>query len=264
MFGILDVKFCLANWEKRDTIGKEKGGMSMLRIGICDDQPDARFSLRCALERAGEKQGMELAFWEFSAGERLLDWMERHIGELDLVFLDMEMGQLDGMATAEALRRQDSGLQLVFVTAYADHVFDGYRVGALGYLMKPAQPEQLGDVLLRASAALCRDTDKSFLCRNGETVYRIPISTILYFYSDRRRVTCVSTQRSYCFYGKLDQVAQELGVDFVRIHQRYLVHASAVERFGGNEIQIGQTVLPVSRSCQQSAMLALARTVAEG
>ena len=57
---------------------------------------------------------------------------------------------------------------------------------------------------------------------------------------------------------------QELGVDFVRIHQRYLVHASAVERFGGSEIQIGQTVLPVSRSCQQSAMLALARTVAEG
>lgn len=236
----------------------------MLRIGICDDQPDARFSLRCALERAAEKRQVELAFWEFSAGERMLHWLENHAGELDLVFLDMEMGQLDGMQTAQRLRQKDDGVQIVFVTAYADHVFDGYSVGALGYLLKPARSEALEDILLRASAALCREAERYFLCRSGETSYRIPLGKILYFYSDKRRVNCVCAGREYAFYGKLDQVEQQLGGDFVRIHQRYLVRAGAVERFGNGEVQIGQTVLPISRSCQNSAMLALARTMAEG
>lgn len=236
----------------------------MLRIGICDDQPDARFSLRCALERAAERRKIELSFWEFSAGERLLNWLENHTGELDMIFLDMEMGQLDGMETARRLRRQDEMVQIVFVTAYADHVFDGYSVGALGYLLKPAKAEALEDILLRASAALCRQADQHFLCRNGDSCCRIPLGKILYFYSDRRRVICVCQGKEYPFYGKLDQVEQELGGDFVRIHQRYLVRAGAVDRFGSGEVQIGQTVLPISRSCQNSAMLALARTMAEG
>lgn len=93
--------------------------------------------------------------------------------------------------------------------------------------------------------------------------YRIPIRNILYFASNRRQVTCVTAGRSYCFYGKLDQVAREVGRSFVRIHQRYLVRAGAVDRFGGSEVSIGDTVLPVSRSCQQAAMLALARVSLE-
>ena len=235
----------------------------MLRIGICDDMQDARFALRCALERSLEQRNMEAEFFEFSAGEWLLRWLENHAGELDLVFLDMEMGQLDGIATARKLRAADDGLQIVFVTAYADRVFDGYTVGALGYLMKPPRPGQLDDILTRAAAALYKDAEKTFTCRSGDVTYRIPVKNILYFVSDRRRVTCVAAGRSYPFYGKLDQVEQEVGRGFVRIHQRYLVRAAAVERFGGNEVYIGDTVLPVSRSYQQRAMLALARTSLE-
>lgn len=231
----------------------------MLRIGICDDMQDARFALRCALERVLETRNMEAEFFEFSAGEWLLRWLENHAGELDLVFLDLEMGQLDGMETARKLRAADDGLQIVFVTAYADRVFDGYTVGALGYLMKPPKREQLEDILTRASAALFKDAEQTFTCRSGEVTYRIPVKNILYFVSDRRRVTCVTAGRSYTFYGKLDQVEEEVGRQFIRIHQRYLVRAAAVERFGGSEVRIGDTVLPVSRSCQQSAMLALAR-----
>ncbi|MGN0976649.1 MAG: LytR/AlgR family response regulator transcription factor [Faecousia sp.] len=235
----------------------------MLRIGICDDFLEARFSLRCALERALERRGMEASFSEFSSGERLLHWLENHLGELDLVFLDMEMGQLDGIDTARRLRAADDGLQLVFVTAYAHRVFDGYGVGALGYLMKPPKPEQLEDILARAAAALEKDAEKVFLCQSGEVTYRIPLKTIRYFVSDRRRVTCVTQGRSCTFYGKLDQVEQQVGQGFVRIHQRYLVRAGAVDRFSGSEVSLGDTVLPVSRSCQQTAMLALARASLE-
>ena len=90
--------------------------------------------------------------------------------------------------------------------------------------------------------------------------YRIPLQKILSFSSDRRQVTCVTADRSYTFYGKLDDVAAQLGPDFVRVHQRYLVRAAAVERLEGAEVYLaGGASLPVSRSCRQGALLAMAR-----
>ncbi len=239
--------------------------MTVLRIGICDDLADARLVLRSALERVLENRKVQGQFFEFSSGETLLRWYDRHAGELDVVFLDIELHELDGMETARRLRAADAGLQLVFVTGYADHVFDGYSVGALGYLMKPPKQKQLEAVLDRAQAALVRELDRAYVCRSGDTHYRIPIANILYFASDRRQVRCVTGGRAYTFYGKLDAVAQEVGAAFVRIHQRYLVRAGAVDRMEGGEVVLrtGER-LPVSRSCQQNALLTLARAELEG
>lgn len=236
----------------------------MLRIGICDDLADARLVLRSLLERILENRKLQGQFFEFSSGETLLRWYDHHAGELDIIFLDMELHELDGMETARRLRTEDAGLQLVFVTGYAEHVFDGYSVGALGYLLKPPKQEQLEAVLDRAQTALYRDLERAYICRSGDTHYRIPISNILYFASNRRQVQCVTESQSYTFYAKLDAVAAEVGREFVRVHQRYLVRAGAVDRMESGEVILrnGER-LPVSRSCQQSALLALTRAELE-
>ncbi len=236
----------------------------MLRIGICDDSAEARIALRAGLERALDRRRSEGTFFDFSSGEGLLRWLEKHTGELDLVFLDIEMGELDGMETARRLRAADEGLQLVFVTGYTDYVFDGYSVGALGYLMKPPRPQQLDSILDRTAEARLRDEDKVFLCRSGETIYRIPKKSILYFRSDRRQVACVSTARTYTFYGKLDEVEQDVGQGFIRIHQRYLVRAAAVDQVEGSQVLVGNETLPVSRAHRPAALAALTRAVLEG
>ena len=220
----------------------------MLRIGICDDSADARIALKAALERALDRRKGEGAFFEFSSGEGLLRWLEKHAGELDMAFLDIEMGELDGMETARRLRA----------------VFDGYSVGALGYLMKPPKPERLDEVLDRGLEACLRDGEKMFLCRSGETVYRIPRRSIRYFVSDRRQVSYVAAARTYTFYGRLDEVERAVGEGFVRIHQRYLVRSAAVDRLEGNQVFVGEEALPVSRACRSAALAALARTALEG
>lgn len=234
----------------------------MLQIGICDDNTDARLSLRCDLELLLEKRAVPYQIYGFSSGGRLLGWLETHKGELDLVFLDIEMKENpNGMETARRLREGDEGLQIVFVTGYTDYVYDGYTVGALGYLVKPPAIKQLDDILTRTLAALCRGAEEVFVCRNGDVSYRIPRKDILYFASERRKVTCVADGRTYTFYGKLDEVERELAdVRFVRIHQRYLVHAARVERMDGCEVALtGDITLPISRSYQSAAMAALTR-----
>ena len=150
-----------------------------------------------------------------------------------------------------------------FVTGYTEHVFEGYTVGALGYLLKPVREDQLKEVLSRAAAALLREEEEVYLCRRGDVTYRIPRKKILYFTSDRRQVTCVTTEKHYTFYGKLDQVEEELKDSFVRIHQRYLVRTQAVQQISGSQVLVGGQTLPISRSCQQAAMIALTRASLE-
>ena len=119
-------------------------------------------------------------------------------------------------------------------------------------------------VLDRGLEARLREEDKVFLCRSGETVYRISKRSIRYFVSDRRQVSCVAASRTYTFYGKLDEVERAVGGDFIRIHQRYLVRAGAVDRLEGGQVFVGEEALPVSRTHRSAALAALARTALEG
>lgn len=233
----------------------------MLRIGICDDIRDARFTLRFALERILETRAIETLIYEFTSGDRLLSWISKHAGEIDLIFLDIEMEGSNGMEIAKQLRSGDKSLQIVFVTGHADFVFEGYSVGALGYLLKPPAGSKLDDILTRAMAALHLNANEVFLCSNSEGTYRIPKASIRYFSSEKRVVTCVAHARSYRFYARLNDVEQEVGAAFVRIHQRYLVNAAAVEHIDGGAVQIGSQTLPISRACQKEAILALTRAM---
>lgn len=233
----------------------------MLRIGICDDEAGARSALSNAIRSLLEPDGEELFIYEFSSGEGALGWLNKHTGELDLLFLDIEMNGISGMDTARRIRETDSRLLLVFVTGYADFVFDGYAVSALDYIMKPAQTDQLAAVMRRVYGALQMQSPDMFILRNADGIYRLPKSDILYFYSDRRLVTAVTRDKEYSFYGKLDEVEQGIGNGFVRTHQRYLVRGATVDHIEGSNVFIQGTALPISRANRQSAMLALARAM---
>ena len=92
----------------------------MLSIGICDDSQDSRQSLKWLLEGILESKNTEHTIYEFSSGETLLAWIQKHPNEIDLLFLDIEMGEINGMETARQLRQRHPLLQMVFVTGYSD------------------------------------------------------------------------------------------------------------------------------------------------
>lgn len=235
---------------------------SMLRIGICDDETAARDQLRFGLEKILHEDREKIVY-EFSSGRSAASWLKNHPGEIDLLFLDVEMQPPNGMETARQIRSFDREILIVFVTGYKDYVFEGYEVGALDYVIKPPEPEKLRQILERAGETLGKKTDKMFLCKNTEGTYRMPLAQISCFYSDRRKVVLVYGDREYAFYGKLDDVQEQAGSRFVRIHQRYLVNADRVEHIGKDSVLAGGRVYPVSRSMKNEAMAALARAMLE-
>lgn len=242
------------------------GGNDMLRIGICDDQLNARDVLLFELEKILRDESEQIVY-EFSTGASAVRWLEKHPGEIDLLFLDVEMDGISGMDAAAQIRNFDKEICLVFVTGYTDYVFDGYKVNALDYVIKPASAKKLFDVLKRVREQLSDKYDKTFSFKNPEGTYRLPLSNIAYFYSDKRKVNIVCTSRerslSYSFYGKLDEVEAKLSHAFVRIHQRYLVNPAHVERIGSENITIAGACLPMSRALKESAAVKLAKAMLE-
>ncbi len=235
----------------------------MLRIALCDDEANARDGLRLMLERVMDEDTQQVVY-EFSSGKNAVSWLKKHPGEIDLLFLDVEMDGMNGMEAAREIRVFNRSLMIVFVTGYAEYVFDGYSVGAMDYLMKPAGAGKLEEVLERAARQLEQEAFRMFVFKNGDGAYRFPLREICYFYSDRRKVTAVTADGEYSFYDKLDQVASQAGGRFIRIHQRYLVNADWVERFSGSEVSVGGDVLPVSRSMKEEAAKKLARAMLGG
>ena len=103
----------------------------MLRIAICDDESRARDALRCSLEKILLEETEAVAY-EFSSGSGAVRWLKQHSGEIDLLFLDVEMQGMSGMEAAQQIRDFDQKIIIVFVTGYPDFVFDGYRVPGTG------------------------------------------------------------------------------------------------------------------------------------
>ncbi len=234
----------------------------MIRIAICDDELEARESLRFQLEKIMKEKQEEIVY-EFSGGKSAVRWLGSHPGEIDILFLDVEMPDMNGMEIARRIREFNRELMIVFVTGYRDYVFDGYEVGALDYVMKPAETKRLRGILDRAKGILTQESCRMFSFKNNDGTYRLPLSEIAFFYSDRRLVTAVTEKKEYTFYGKLDEVESQ-AEEFVRIHQRYLVNPEKVDYVGHDEVHVAEKSLPISRSMKEQAVSRLARTMLGG
>lgn len=236
----------------------------MLRIGICDDQTEAREALRFQLEKVIREESEQIVY-EFSSGESAVRWLKNHPGEIDLLFLDVEMKGISGMEAAAQIREFDREICLVFVTGYTDYVFDGYKVNALDYVIKPAQTKRLEEVLGRVWSRISGEKDRTFFFKNQEGTYRLPLSGISYFYSDKRKVNLVCGGReeavTHSFYGKLDEVEEQLSGAFVRVHQRYLVNPGHVTRVGGESVTVDDECIPMSRAMKEEAAMKLAKAM---
>lgn len=235
----------------------------MLRIALCDDETESRDSLRFQLEKVLVEDSEEIVY-EFSSGTSAASWLAKHPGELDLLFLDVEMKGQNGMETAEHIRNFDNNLIIVFVTGYADYVFDGYRVGALDYLMKPIAIPKLQELLHRVRMKLAAEEGQSFTVKTMDGTWRFRLQDILYFYSDKRKVALVTARGEYPFYAKLDDIERALNASFVRIHQRYLINPAAVDYLKADSVTLGGAELPCSRKYREAATARIARTMIGG
>lgn len=204
----------------------------MLRIAVCDDEKKFAGELETLIAQEMENLGIQVETEVFFDGEPLLKELNRG-ARYDLMFLDIEMEQLDGISVARQIRKTDRTVLFIYISGYEQYLKELFEVEPFRFLSKPLDKE-LFRRYFRDAVQRIREEDAYYEFSFNKIVQRVPFQDILYFES-RNRIIYVfmkdGTEKQ--FYGKLSEVEKELagrGQCFLRIHQSFLINYNYVKR----------------------------------
>lgn len=220
-----------------------------LRLGICDDEAAARELVAGMVRRWAEQRGHQVQLRCFPSAESFLFQYEDD-SRYDILLLDIEMGQMDGVTMAKTLRKTNETVQLVFITGYSDYIAEGYEVSALHYLMKPVHEEKLFSVLDRA-AEKCRRNEKTLLLEHNGELVRVPLYQIRYAAVQGNYVT-VYCRADITAKMTLTQLEKELDDRFYRVGRSAIVNLGLITRVTKTDIFLRDgSAIPLPRGAYE-------------
>lgn len=204
----------------------------MLQIAICDDEQFYRDKIKGLVERYMRNHELAYEIHVFLSGKEFLEHCVNSV-KFDIVFLDINMEEMDGIQTAERIRSFHSDTYIVFVTAFIDYALEGYKVNAVRYLMKDNLEGALEECM-RAVLQKMQVAWVSFPFLEGEK--RLYTDNILYVESRGHKSIfhyMEAGETTYQIYDKLDTIEKKLvKYGFLRIHKSYLVNMKHIRRIG--------------------------------
>ena len=215
------------------------------RIAICDDCSADGELIQSVVRDWAEKKNMEFQLELFSSAETFL-FRYADDKRWDILLLDIEMGQMDGVTMAKAVRKENETVQIIFISGYSEYIAEGYDVAALHYLIKPVQQSKLQQVLDRAVVKLKKNEKAIALELSGEMV-RVPLYEIRYLDVQRNYVT-VHGKQDYIIKRSLGDFEAELDERFFRIGRSCILNLTMVQRITKTSVFLSDgTVLPLPR-----------------
>ena len=221
-----------------------------MKIAICDDSTVDSAFVKEITENWSRSRSVNLHIDVFSSSESFL-FHYAEIKDYDILLLDVEMGQMDGVTMAKKIRRENRTVQIVFITGYSDYIAEGYEVEALHYLMKPVKEEKLFAVLDRAAEKLRQNEKVLNLELSGEMV-RLPMHEIRYLDVQKNYVT-VHAKQDYTVKRSLGEFETELDDRFFRAGRGLLLNLKTISRVTKQEVHLSDgTVLSLPRGAYES------------
>ena len=239
--------------------------MTQLKVIIVDDEQPARNRLRELLEDCRGELPHRVA-GEAANGVEGLKAVTA--AGADVVLVDIQMPEMSGIEFARHLQVLERPPAVIFVTAHDRYAVEAFEVNAVDYLTKPVRAARLLAALKKAAsgARLARGVLESidpaprryFSVAERGRVTLVPVSEVIYLRAELKYVTLRTREREHLVEESLQQLEQEFGGVFVRIHRNCLVARRlirGVERGAETEGEIGWSVilegceekLPVSR-----------------
>ena len=226
--------------------------MEVIRIAVCDDEVIFSEKLEKIISAYCVEKQISYELDVYASGKEFLMDNMKMMG-YQIVFLDINMEEIDGLETARELRKLCKETFVIFVTAFINYTLEGYKVDAIRYLLKT-------DVNFKQSVFESLDavfekmaytpSIKKFSFREGTK--NIALEKIIYIESNLHKLTFHIYEKDiiqYTMYETLNKISEMLSEDFVRIHQSYLVNLRFVKNITGNQLLLsnGESLL-IARS----------------
>jgi DNA-binding LytR/AlgR family response regulator len=218
---------------------------ALLQIVICDDQVEQRELQIGYLNSILKKNGVAYKIYTFESGEELL---EHYIEGVDILFLDIQMGEMNGMETARAIRGFDEQVTIIFTTVVWDYVRVGYEVRAFRYLIKPlsfSEYEKEVNAFLEK-----KETERRYIgIKTGRKYSNIVITHIMYIEIENRKVYIHTKDEVIPYNKSIASLEVLLGEEnFYRCHVGYIVGINWIKRLEAESAILSNgTAIPISR-----------------
>ena len=234
----------------------------MIKFAICDDEPIMVHEISNQLSQYMDGRKITpYSITSFSNGCALLE----SDCNFDIVFLDIQMDNLDGIETAKMLRQRRNRSLLIFVTVLKEYVFNAFEVEAYDYLLKPLDCNHFERTMDRAISTLAQRTDKSIVIQRGSSCDVVPLAQIVYCEVQGRKVYVHQSDGEIIdYYDNLENFERQMDRRFFRCHRSYLVNLDYVRGCdtGLVTLSLGAQI-PVSRLRERDLTQALLRYMKE-
>ena len=233
----------------------ERRAAQMIHIAIVEDNPEVREQLIGYVHRYERQYGKMFELTAFADGDEIVS---DYRAVYDIILLDIQMRRMDGMAAAEAIRKVDRDVILIFITNMAQFAIRGYAVDALDYVLKPVPYFAFSRQLQKAVERL-RRRQKTFLTVPVEGgLRRVDVATLYYLESEGHYVRLYTEDGELLTAGSLKAYEEKLAnKPFVRCNSGYLVNLAQVLGVQQNTVQVGPYTLQISRPKKKAFLEAL-------
>ncbi len=197
----------------------------MWKILICSEDEGFMQDLGQRIRKLAGDKIKELKL--FSRKDELDLYAAGRPEESDIILIDISLDN-GGIELAQRILKVQPQSQIIFMAESDEYYLDVYSVEHVYFLKKPIESALLLKAVKKAGSRL-RDLKKSYLViNNKQGIYKIPLYSILYFESEKRKIHVYTQDREITYYGKFDDLKEKLDVRFVRCHNSYIVNLTKV------------------------------------
>lgn len=212
----------------------------MLRIAICDDDNTFACILEDAVRMEVREIGLRAETDVFFDGSELVAYMEQG-NRYDLIFIDIEMGDINGITAARQIREINRSVLLIYVSGYDQYLKELFEVEPFRFLSKPLDMDRFRRYFREACKRISDTTVNYFFTFNKE-IRKVVLKDVAYFESRNRIIHIfLSDGTIEQFYGRLNEVEQNLMTSklyFLRIHQSFLVNYDYINKMNYTDVTI--------------------------
>jgi DNA-binding LytR/AlgR family response regulator len=217
-----------------------------IKIAICDDEKAEVEYLRLLVDRWTSINNNTAIISTFDSAESFLFHYEED-KSFDVLLLDIQMKNMDGVELAKEIRKENEAVQIVFITGLPDFIAEGYEVAALHYLLKPVKELKIFEVLDKACRNLNKVEKAILLNTNGESI-RILASDIIFAESFGHRVMLTAAKENIELKMSISELENLSGGSLIRCHRSYIVGLKYIKRITKTDVILDNgKAVPLSR-----------------